>query len=565
MQKFNKNLIIATFSIAILIGLVLFGFLREKENYIDYELYRSILQNGMINKAIIDDEYVTLHTSNGKYKIVKDVIDSKELYKYTYVELNKGDDYTELLVDIIVLSMLVFAILVILRLVKRDRDLQKEKIEKESKFKEQISMIQKQAFEKNQVESSSEITPSISNVTFDDVAGINDVKEELTEIIDFLKNPKKYSDFGVKLPKGVLLIGQPGVGKTLIAKAVAGEANVPFFYQSGASFVQIYVGVGAKRVRELFAKAKEKSPSIIFIDEIDAVGKSRGNFRNDERESTLNQLLTEMDGFEDSSGVIVIGATNQVDMLDDALLRAGRFDRRVHVSLPTYEERLSILKIYLKNKKHSVDIEELAKMTVGFNGAGLSSFVNEAGIYALNQNKEEITKEDFLAVLDKVIFGKKRAISFNNNQRDILATYQSAKAIVAYWFDIEFEKISIINNNFKDFDKELLSKTEMMNKIKLYLAGVSAYDLKYSERFSNSKEDLEFAKNMANKMINEYGMGKKIIPDSLDASEILENALRENREFLSTMDIALEKIETILIERESILFEEVKEIVSNPY
>ena len=252
------------------------------------------------------------------------------------------------------------------------------------------------------------IEPQKSDVTFADVAGISEVKEELVEIVDFLKNPQKYKEFGIKLPKGVLLVGPPGVGKTLIAKAVAGEAGVPFFYQSGATFVQMFVGVGAKRVKSLFNKAKQNAPSIIFIDEIDAIGKVRGALRNDEREATLNQLLTEMDGFEKSEGVIVIAATNKVELLDDALLRAGRFDRRVYVELPGLDDREGILKIYLKNKPFKGDVREIAKMTVGFSGAALASLVNEASIYALNSNKKSIGIEDFLAVKDKVLAGKKR-------------------------------------------------------------------------------------------------------------------------------------------------------------
>jgi ATP-dependent metalloprotease FtsH len=428
-----------------------------------------------------------------------------------------------------------------------------------------MNSIQRRVLEKqNQVdEVGGAILPSISDITFNDVAGIKDVRDELEEVIDFLKNPTKYSDFGVKLPKGVLLVGPPGVGKTLIAKAVAGEANVPFFYQSGSSFVQIYVGVGAKRVRELFAIAKAKAPSIIFIDEIDAIGKSRGNFRNDERESTLNQLLTEMDGFEESKGVIVIGATNRLEMLDDALLRAGRFDRRVFVSLPTFEERRAILEVYLRDKTSDVDLDILAKMTVGFNGATISSLVNEAGIYALKNGKDVITMDDFLAIKDKVAFGKKRHLTFNENQKHILATYQGAKSIVGYWLDIEFDKISLINDGFKESDRDLLSKSDLLNRIKLYLAGICAYDIKYQERYSNSAEDLERAKALATKMVNEYGMGEKILPHPEDIESILSEAINDNKEFLSRVIYILDEIEDLLIEKETLSFEELKALMNS--
>jgi cell division protease FtsH len=351
------------------------------------------------------------------------------------------------------------------------------------------------------------IKPTISNVTFKDVAGISEVKEELTEIVDFLKNPEKYKSFGIKLPKGVLLIGPPGVGKTLIAKALAGEAGVPFFYQSGSSFVQMYVGVGAKRVRDLFSKAKASAPSIIFIDEIDAIGKARGNLRNDEREATLNQLLTEMDGFEGSEGVIVIGATNKVELLDEALLRPGRFDRRVFVELPGLNDRIEILKVHLRGKPFKGNLENIAKMTVGFSGAALASLVNEASIHALKQGKKYIEESDFYAVKDKVLIGKKRLQTYNPKEKEILSFYQAAKAVVAEWLGVEFERISLVKDDFKEEDKEIISKTEIMNKIMVYLAGRIAVEVKYREKFSNAHMDIKKAKDLAVKMVKDYAMG----------------------------------------------------------
>jgi len=236
------------------------------------------------------------------------------------------------------------------------------------------------------VQQNETIQAAKSNIKFKDVAGIEDVKAELEEVVDFLNNPKKYSKYNVSLPKGVLLVGPPGVGKTLIARAVAGEANVPFFYQSGASFVHIYVGMGAKRVKELFNQAKAKAPSIIFIDEIDAVGKSRGMGSNDEREATLNELLTQMDGFSGNTGVMVIAATNKIEVLDEALLRAGRFDRRVFLTLPSKEDRFKILELYLKGKKTNFDVEKLALDTSGFSSAALSTLVNEALLNMIKRN-----------------------------------------------------------------------------------------------------------------------------------------------------------------------------------
>ena len=336
MQKLNKNLVIAIVSGVILIALVLFASIRDDTKLINYGLYKNLLERSLINKVVVNDDYVILYGNNEKYKIAKESLDLKELYKNIPIEIDNSADITSYMMDIIVLSILLFFVLVLLRTIKKEREFEREKKKHQEQLKNSLAGIHKKTSSStNGDDFGSSVRPSISNVTFEDVAGINDVKEELEEIIDFLQNPIRYKEFGVKLPKGLLLVGPPGVGKTLIAKAVAGEAGVPFFYQSGASFVQIYVGVGAKRVRELFAKAKVMAPSIVFIDEIDAVGKARGGLRNDEREATLNQLLTEMDGFEDSSGVIVMGATNKLDMLDDALLRSGRFDRRVFVSLPT--------------------------------------------------------------------------------------------------------------------------------------------------------------------------------------------------------------------------------------
>ncbi|MRJ06680.1 MAG: AAA family ATPase, partial [Epsilonproteobacteria bacterium] len=355
------------------------------------------------------------------------------------------------------------------------------------------------------------IRPTTSNVTFNDVAGISEVKEELVEIVDFLKNPKKYRDFGIKLPKGVLLVGPPGVGKTLIAKAVAGEAGVPFFYQSGSSFVQMYVGVGAKRVRDLFNKAKMMAPSIIFIDEIDAIGKARGNMRNDEREATLNQLLTEMDGFEDSSGVIVIGATNKIELLDDALLRPGRFDRRIYVELPGLKDRLEILRVHLKNKPFRGNLETIAQMTVGFSGAALASLVNEASIHALKKGKLYIDESDFFAVKDKVLVGKKKLQTYSPQEKEILSYYQATKAVVAEWLGVDFERITLVKDDFKEEDKEIVSRTELTNKIAVYLAGRVGVEEKFKEKFSNAHLDLKKARDLAMKMVRDYGMGNSLV------------------------------------------------------
>jgi ATP-dependent metalloprotease FtsH len=372
------------------------------------------------------------------------------------------------------------------------------------------------------------------------------------EIVDFLRHPQKYRDFGIKLPKGVLLVGPPGVGKTLIAKAVAGEAGVPFFYQSGSSFVQMYVGVGAKRVRDLFNKAKSMAPSIIFIDEIDAIGKARGNLRNDEREATLNQLLTEMDGFEDSSGVIVIGATNKIELLDDALLRPGRFDRRIYVGLPGLRDRLEILKVHLKDKPFQGDLHAIAQITVGFSGAALAALVNEASIHALKNNKKYIDESDFFAVKDKVLMGKKKLQTYTPQEKEILSYYQACKAVVAEWLGVEFERITLVKDDFKEEDKEIISRTELFNKIEVYLAGRVGVEERFREKFSNAHMDLKRARELATRMVYDYGMGNSILSNEGEIGAILEEAYQEVRGIVNTNRDLIEKCYHHLLEREVI-------------
>ncbi|WP_024788081.1 MULTISPECIES: AAA family ATPase [unclassified Lebetimonas] len=437
------------------------------------------------------------------------------LFALVVAYMFKGN-YEELLTQIVaVVIVLAFFILFILLL--------KKSVSQQNPQQVQVEM--NTGIEKDFV-----IKPTISNVTFKDVAGISEVKEELVEIVDFLKNPEKYKSFGINLPKGVLLVGPPGVGKTLIAKALAGEAGVPFFYQSGSGFVQMYVGVGAKRVRDLFSRAKANAPSIIFIDEIDAIGKARGTLRNDEREATLNQLLTEMDGFEGSEGVIVIGATNKVELLDEALMRPGRFDRRVFVELPGLNDRMEILKVHLRGRPFKGNLENIAKMTVGFSGAALASLVNEASIYALKHGKKYIEEEDFYAVKDKVLIGKK---------------------------SVEFERISLVKDDFKEEDKEIISKTEIMNKIMVYLAGRVAVEEKYNEKFSNAHMDLRKAKELAVKMIKDYAMGDDIVGDESEVAKVLKYCEDEVKNLYKSNELLIEKVYNILLKNEIIHKEDV--------
>ncbi len=550
----NKKLIYTVIALCVLVALLSFGYYKNSASFIDFETYKELLENGNIASASIDKDQLIIKTTQGKeYKILKDGVDIKKLVSEVPVKVIEDNTFLSDLISGVILFLMIFAFILYIR--KKDLN----NIQKLEKERSKQSAFELENF------MSTPIKPAISDITFKDVAGIEEVKEELQEIVDFLKNPSKYRNFGIKLPKGVLLVGPPGVGKTMIAKAVAGEANVPFFYQSGSSFVQIYVGIGAKRVRELFAYAKKYAPSIIFIDEIDAVGKARGNFRNDERESTLNQLLSEMDGFEDSSGVIVIAATNKIEVLDEALLRSGRFDRRVFVSLPDKEEREAIIKIYLKNKFYNVDTKNIADITVGFSGAALSTLVNEAAINALKRGSKIIEDEDFLAVRDKVLLGKKKILSFSKKEKEIQALYQAAKALSAYWFDLKFDKVSIISDGIKDVDKEIESKSEMIAKIKVYLSGIVATEIFYQDRFSNSINDLQKAKDLSVMMVEKYGMGNTLYPNKLDASNILEEAKSDVKKFLEGYSMVLEKIKDHILKHEIITKEELKKIINEVF
>jgi len=559
-KNMSRNLKIIILASLILLLLAGYGILRERKTYINYPFYETLLKNNQIRKAkIVDNEEVFLYTDKRKiYVIIKDGIDIKKLSKTIVVEIYHRSKFW----DYLMLGLIFMGILFIFAILAKYMEMQEKKKGKEGEKNRKIKQIQPN--ELNMM-SGEKIKPAISYIKFKDVAGIKEVKDELNEIVDFLKNPKKYKNYGITLPKGVLLVGPPGVGKTMIAKAVAGEADVPFFYQSGASFVQIYVGMGAKRVRELFSHAKKYAPSIIFIDEIDAVGKSRGN-RNEERESTLNQLLTEMDGFEDSSGVIVIAATNQLEVIDEALLRAGRFDRRVFLGFPDIIEREKILQLYMKNKIHFTDLKKVAKMTVGFNGASLATLVNEATINTLKRDSKVVELEDFIAIKDKVLFGKKRIISFLEEEKEIQATYQSAKAICAYWFEVEFDKISLISaSGLKELDREITSKTQMLAKLKVYLSGFVACKIIYNEVFSNSQKDLSKAKDLAKNMIEIYGMGENIISSNSEIVNLINTNIDELENFLIKLKDLLFKIRAILIKEESITKIKVKEILEEKY
>jgi len=544
-QSLSKNSKVIIITITIFLGIILFSILRDNSEIIDKQKAMKIINNQKIDKAFVSKPYVYIYTKDKVYKVAKEAIDLDKLFDKTLVEYkdNSSDD-----IDILMLIFMIGFTLYIISMIKENQ-------RREAQF------IEEQREEANNSLSTQTILPQISRVNFSNVAGIEDVKEELEEIIDFLRNPDKYINFNVRLPKGVLLVGPPGVGKTLIAKAVAGEADVPFFYQSAASFVQIYVGMGAKRVSELFNRAKQMAPSIIFIDEIDAVGKSRGGFSNDERDATLNQLLTEMDGFEESSGVMVIAATNKIEVLDEALLRAGRFDRRVYISLPDFKERVSTLKLYLKDKNNSIDIERVAQMTIGFNTAALETLVNEAALYALRKNKMSIDNSDIEAVKDKVLLGKHKIKSFNEEEKKIQALYQSAKAVTASWLEIDYEKIGILSSNFIPRNNEILSKTALENELKVLLSGRVATQESYGELFTNAKDDIKKAKLLSQQIIEEFAMADEYFSSSIHIETLLHDATLEVKSLLSKLDTAVKKVRDYLLENETITPKETKKIL----
>jgi ATP-dependent metalloprotease FtsH len=394
-----------------------------------------------------------------------------------------------------------------------------------------------------QQEQTNTIQPVKTDITFKDVAGIDSIKDELLEIANFLNNPKKYITYGITLPKGVLLIGPPGVGKTMIAKAVANEAGVPFYYQSGASFVNIYVGAGAKTVRELFTVARSTAPSIIFIDEIDAIGKTRGGGSNDERESTLNELLTQMDGFltNQNQGVMVIAATNKIDILDDALLRAGRFDRRLFLDLPTKVDRKKILELYLKNKKYNFDLKKLIDDTSGFSSAGLATLINEALLAMIKRDGTSLLEDDISLSKQKVQFGKKQLQILSSSQKEILAIYQAGKAYFTKEKTLLFEQ-GITKQNIT-----YPSLTQLKTQIKKYLAGTVAVEVILNEPFAVNKEELNYSYELAIKIEKEY----KMISSNENLLDKLKQELRD--EFIKNKD-KINKLKQTLLKEEIVVF-----------
>ncbi len=443
-------------------------------------------------------------------------------------------------------------------------------------------------------------------ITFQDVAGAKEAKEELKEVVEFLKFPKKFHDLGAKIPRGVLLLGGPGTGKTLMARAVAGEAGVPFFHMSGSEFVEMFVGVGASRVRSLFEKAKKTSPCIIFIDEIDAVGRRRGTGvggGHDEREQTLNQILVEMDGFEPTVNVIVIAATNRPDVLDPALLRPGRFDRRVVIDNPDLKDREEILKVHARKKPlaKGVDLKFVAERTAGFSGADLANILNEAAILAARQDKKEIQMEELFEAIEKVMIGPERKSRvITDHEKKVTAYHEAGHAIVAHFLPKidPVQKISIIaRGNAGGYtlkvpleDRHMHSKSEFIEEMAVLLGGHLTEKKIFGEVTTGATSDLRRVTNLARALITEYGMSEKMGPRTFgdkeemvflgsqihenrdysektaekideEVSEILELASKKAQEVITKNQEGLEKVTAALLEKETLEKEEFEAIV----
>ena len=447
-----------------------------------------------------------------------------------------------------------------------------------------------------------------NKVTFKDVAGIDEEKEELQEIVDFLKNPKKYTDMGARIPKGVLLVGQPGTGKTLLAKAVAGEAGVPFFIISGSDFVEMFVGVGASRVRDLFEEAKRNAPCIVFIDEIDAVGRQRGaglGGGHDEREQTLNQMLVEMDGFSANEGVIVLAATNRPDVLDKALLRPGRFDRQIVVPAPDVKAREQILEVHARKKKlaDDVDLNIIAKNTSGFTGADLENVLNEAALLAARRDKTEISEREIEDAMVKVTMGpEKKTRVRSDKEKKLVAYHEGGHAVVSRYLKTQdpVHEISIIPRGMAggytmyrpSEDKSFISKTEMLENIVSLLGGRASEELVLGDISTGASNDIQRATQIAKAMVTKYGMSDRIGTITLgsdndevfigrdwgheksyseetagvideEVKRIIDKAYAEAKSILTEHRDKLDKVAEVLVEKEKITGEEFDSIFEN--
>ena len=488
--------------------------LKEEVTEVDYGTFMSMTEDKNIGQVQVEDQQIVFTDKDGKNVYQTNAMDDPQLTERLYESGAKFSKDVDASTSPL-LSLLITGILPMLIFIGLGQYMAK-------KLRDQMGGKDSLMFGGMGKSNAKIYVQSTKGIRFDDVAGEDEAKESLAEIVDYLHNPQKYTDVGASMPKGVLLVGPPGTGKTMLAKAVAGEANVPFFSMSGSEFVEMFVGMGASKVRDLFKQAKEKAPCIVFIDEIDAIGKKRDNqlSSNDEREQTLNQLLTEMDGFEGNNGVIILAATNRPESLDPALTRPGRFDRRVPVELPDLAGREAILKVHAKKIKTAddVDFHTIARMASGASGAELANMINEAALRAVRNNRTVVTEADLEESIEVVIAGyqKKNAV-LSDKEKKTVAYHEIGHALVAAMqtHSAPVQKITIIPRTsgalgytmqVETGDKYLMTKDELANKICTYTGGRAAEEVVFGEITTGASNDIEQATKLARAMITRYGM-----------------------------------------------------------
>jgi len=516
----NRNLRnIALITVIVIIALIVFQSWfggNKTQNEVNYSLFRTMVQNGQVASIAIKDNQGSGVATDGS-KFVVELPDDKALYEpllrdnnvqIKYEPPSSSGWFLSILMSILPIALLIAVWIYIMRRTQSGGAMS---------FGQSKAKL---------------VHPETTRVTFVDVAGIDEVKEEVEEIVDYLKDQKRFAQLGAEIPKGILLVGAPGTGKTLLAKAIAGEAHVPFFFISGSDFVEMFVGVGAARVRDMFEKAKASAPCIIFIDEIDAVGRKRGaglGGGHDEREQTLNQLLAEMDGFQPNKGIIMLAATNRPDVLDPALLRPGRFDRRITVPRPELKGREEIIKVHLRGKSVSPDVDPsvLARQTPGFVGADLKNLCNEAALLAARSDKSVIEMVDFEEATDRVIAGvRRKGIILSAEIRERIAYHESGHALLGRLLPKAdpVHKISIIPRGDGSLgftlqlpleEKYIVSEEELKNKLVTLFGGRAAEELVFNDLTTGAYDDLKQATKLAKRMVVEYGMSEKLGPISL--------------------------------------------------
>ena len=491
--------------------------LKQEVTEVDYGTFMSMTESKNIGQVQVEDQQIVFTDKDEKNVYQTNVMDDPNLTERLYESGAKFSKDVDASTSPL-LSLLITGLLPMLIFIGLGQYMAK-------KLREQMGGKDSLMFGGMGKSNAKIYVQSTKGIRFDDVAGEDEAKESLAEIVDYLHNPQKYTDVGASMPKGVLLVGPPGTGKTMLAKAVAGEANVPFFSISGSEFVEMFVGMGASKVRDLFKQAKEKAPCIVFIDEIDAIGKKRDNqlSSNDEREQTLNQLLTEMDGFDDNNGVIILAATNRPESLDPALTRPGRFDRRVPVELPDLAGREAILKVHAKKIKTSddVDFHTIARMASGASGAELANMINEAALRAVRNNRTVVTEADLEESIETVIAGyQKKSAVLSDKEKKTVAYHEIGHALVAAMqsHSAPVQKITIIPRTsgalgytmqVETGDKYLMSKDELANKICTFTGGRAAEEVVFGEITTGASNDIEQATKLARAMITRYGMSEE--------------------------------------------------------